>query len=106
MTDERARVNAPLVGGGRTKKLGPDKPGQGRFQQLLTAYWRQPRSQWQWPCGPQPPCTWMTWPVALDAPESGAAGMAWAPKVVNANKAAIAANKANSLRMLFLPDVS
>jgi hypothetical protein len=48
----------------------------------------------------------MTWPVALDAPESGAAGMAWAPKVVNANKAAIAANKANSLRMLFLPDVS
>jgi hypothetical protein len=30
--------------------------------------------------------------------------MAWAPKVVNANKAAIAANKANSLRMLFLPD--
>jgi len=35
-----------------------------------------------------------------------AAGMAWAPKVMKANTAAIAANKANSLRMLFLPDVS
>jgi hypothetical protein len=55
--------------------------------------------------GPQPPLACTTWSADLATALSGAAGIAWALKVMKVNMAAIAANTASSLRMVVLPSV-